>query len=80
MAEIIPLTIKNIGLALQLSRAEKWNQTKKDWEMMVKNPHNVCLAAEIDGKLIGTAAAVNYGAAAARARWPACPAAVFPTA
>lgn len=61
MAEIIPLTIKNIGFALQLSRTEKWNQTREDWELIVKNPQNVCLAAEIDGKLIGTATAVNYG-------------------
>ena len=60
MVTIRPLTINDIEQAIQLSLAERWNQTEKDWELLIKNPENVCLSANLDGKLIGTATAINY--------------------
>jgi GNAT superfamily N-acetyltransferase len=60
MADIRTLTIRDIGQAKKLSDAEKWNQTEKDWKLLISNPGNVCLAAESGGKIIGTATAINY--------------------
>lgn len=65
MVTIRPLTIKDIGEAIQLSHAERWNQTEKDWELLIQNPENVCLATELNGKLIGTSTAINYNNAIA---------------
>ena len=60
MIKIRPLTIEDIEQAIQLSHAERWNQTEKDWELLVKNSENVCLGAVLNGKLIGTSTAINY--------------------
>lgn len=54
------LTVQDIGEAKMLSDAESWNQTEKDWEFIIRNPGNLCLAAEIGGKLVGTATAMSY--------------------
>ncbi len=58
--EIKTLLLPDIGQAINLSNAEKWNQTKKDWELLIGNPLNVCLSAHNGGKIIGTATAINY--------------------
>ncbi|MCA1760609.1 MAG: GNAT family N-acetyltransferase, partial [Bacteroidales bacterium] len=60
MADLKTLTIQDIPLAWELSRAEGWNQTEKDWRILVENPGNVCLALEEEGKIVGTATAMNY--------------------
>lgn len=54
------MTLNDVEQALQLSKAENWNQTEKEWELLIGNPQNTCLAATVDGKLIGTATAINY--------------------
>jgi GNAT superfamily N-acetyltransferase len=50
----------DIGQAWRLSKAEGWNQTEKDWEFLIHHDDNVCLAADVDGKIVGTATAINY--------------------
>lgn len=50
----------DIKSAMELVRAERWNQTEKDWQRFIKNPLNVCKAAEIEGKIVGTATSFNY--------------------
>src|SRR5438067_11925052 len=45
---------------MRLSTAEGWNQTEKDWELLIENPDNICLLAEANGKVIGTSTAINY--------------------
>jgi GNAT superfamily N-acetyltransferase len=50
----------DIEQALRLSKAEGWNQTEKDWQLLIQNSENVCLAAETGGKIAGTATAINY--------------------
>lgn len=50
----------DIENAMELVRSEGWNQTEKDWLMFIENPLNVCRAAEINGKLVGTATSFNY--------------------
>ena len=55
-------TIKPVDIAdcKFLSEDEGWNQTEKDWKFIVNNPQNVCLLAEMEHKIIGTATAINY--------------------
>jgi GNAT superfamily N-acetyltransferase len=61
----LPVTLRiitgdDIPSAMRLSQAEKWNQTEKDWGLLVENPLNTCLLAESNKKVIGTATAINY--------------------
>lgn len=65
MTENLPIVIRTIQLkdianCKLLSDAEGWNQTEKDWKLLVDNPQNVCLLAETEHKIIGTATAMNY--------------------
>lgn len=55
-----PMELNDIGSAMKLSTAEGWNQTEKDWKLLVENPGNVCIVAECDNKVIGTTTAINY--------------------
>lgn len=43
-----------------LSAAEHWNQTETDWKRLINGPENVCLAAESENGIVGTATAMNY--------------------
>src|SRR6476620_1815601 len=49
----------DIEAGMKLSNAEGWNQTEKDWELLLAN-YNICLVAEYDNKVIGTTTAINY--------------------
>ena len=60
MIFIKKLTIQDIEQAIKLSNAEKWNQTEKDWGLLIRNPQNICLAAKDGENIIGTATAINY--------------------
>ncbi len=60
MDGIIPLTAKHISQAKKLSDAEGWNQTGKDWELLVTAPGNICLAYASGEKIIATATAMTY--------------------
>src|SRR6266487_5380214 len=55
-----PMELNDIENAMKLSNAEGWNQTEKDWKLLIENPQNTCLIAEIDSKVIGTTTAINY--------------------
>jgi GNAT superfamily N-acetyltransferase len=57
---IRPMQPGDIGNALLLSEAEGWNQTGKDWNRLTGDPRNICLVAEWDNTVIGTATAINY--------------------
>ena len=59
--QIRKLQSGDIPGAMELVLAEGWNQTEKDWDILIRNPHNVCLAAVMEKKIIGTATAMNYG-------------------
>jgi GNAT superfamily N-acetyltransferase len=50
----------DIEAGMKLSRAEGWNQTVKDWELLLANDENICLVAEYDNKVIGTTTGINY--------------------
>ena len=54
------MTVNDLEAALQLSMAEGWNQTINDWIFLHKNPDNLCIVAEKDGKIAGTATALSH--------------------
>ena len=65
MGNISPVILRSmhyndIEVVMHLKNEEGWNQTEKDWELLIKNPHNTCLVAEYKQKVIGTATAINY--------------------
>jgi ribosomal protein S18 acetylase RimI-like enzyme len=51
---------EDMDQALNLSVSEGWNQTEKDWKLLLGSKHNVCIVAEKDHRLAGTATAMNY--------------------
>jgi GNAT superfamily N-acetyltransferase len=54
------MTINDLDQALGLSIVEGWNQTEKDWRLLLENTENVCIVAEKDGRIIGTATALTH--------------------
>jgi len=60
LLKIRKLLTKDIDKAMELVWAESWNQTCNDWNMFIEGALNICLAAEICGKLVATATAINY--------------------
>jgi len=58
--QIRKLRSEDIESAMNLVLAEGWNQTEKDWQLLIRNPLNNCLAAEVDDKLVGTVTTINY--------------------
>ncbi len=54
------MELRDIGEAIKLSNTEGWNQTEKDWKLIIENPKNICLLAESGSKVIGTTTAINY--------------------
>lgn len=50
----------DIEKAINLVLSEGWNQTQEDWNLLIKGSENICLAAEVEGKLVATATAINY--------------------
>ncbi len=57
---IRPLISDDLNQALSLSSSEGWNQTEKDWRLLIDNPLNTCIAAVYENKIIGTATALNH--------------------
>jgi len=57
---IRPMQLSDIVHAIKLSNAEGWNQTEKDWKLLIQSPQNVCMLAECNKKIIGTTTAINY--------------------
>jgi GNAT superfamily N-acetyltransferase len=58
--KIRPMITNDLNQAISLSNSEGWNQTEKDWKLLLKNPINICIVAEYDNKVIGTATALNH--------------------
>jgi GNAT superfamily N-acetyltransferase len=54
------MTADDLSQALALSTAEGWNQTEKDWRLLLENPANICIVAEKDNKVAGTATALVH--------------------
>jgi GNAT superfamily N-acetyltransferase len=55
-----PIEEEDIDGCMKLSGDAGWNQTKKDWKLLIENSENTCILAEHDHKIIGTTTAINY--------------------
>lgn len=65
MNENLPIQLRTIhkedvANCKLLSDAERWNQTNTDWKLIINNSQSVCATDENNGKIIGTATAMNY--------------------
>jgi GNAT superfamily N-acetyltransferase len=54
------MTTADIAVGLGLSRAARWNQTERDWELFLRLSPDGCRVAVIDERVIGTVATVRY--------------------
>jgi GNAT superfamily N-acetyltransferase len=57
---IRPMKSSDLDQAFNLSLTEGWNQTLNDWRLLFENDENVCLVAEKDNRVAGTATALNH--------------------
>lgn len=55
------MTPADIGRGLELCRAAGWNQTERDWRFFIEQTRAGCLVEEVDGRVIGTSATLDYG-------------------
>lgn len=55
------MTLDDIGRGLELCRAAGWNQTERDWKFFVGQTRAGCLVDEVDGRVVGTSATLDYG-------------------
>ncbi|HTN08338.1 GNAT family N-acetyltransferase [Agriterribacter sp.] len=46
--------------AMKLSAAEGWNQTANDWNFLIADPRNICIAAVCEEDIIATTTAIHY--------------------
>jgi len=58
--KIRSMITNDLNQAISLSNSEGWNQTEKDWKLLLENPLNTCIVAEYNDKVIGTATALNH--------------------
>jgi predicted GNAT family N-acyltransferase len=58
--KIRPMILNDLDQAIGLSNTEGWNQTEKDWRLLLENPLNSCLVAEHHNRVAGTATALNH--------------------
>ena len=54
------MTPDDIPVGLELCRASRWNQVRRDWELFLKLSPTGCRVAVKDGRVIGTVATVRY--------------------
>jgi predicted GNAT family N-acyltransferase len=58
--KIRPMIMGDLDQAISLSNTEGWNQTEKDWRLLLENPLNTCIVAEYNNRVAGTATALNH--------------------
>ena len=51
---------RDLPAAYFLSKSEGWNQTVDDWTFLLDNPDNICIVAENDVMVAGTATALVH--------------------
>lgn len=54
------MLLNDLDQAIRLCGSEGWNQTDKDWNLFLENPQNICLVAEQNNIVAGTATAMCY--------------------
>jgi GNAT superfamily N-acetyltransferase len=56
-----PLTASDLAAAHELRKLAGWNQSERDWAGYLEFEPAGCLAAEVAGRVIGTATTITYG-------------------
>jgi predicted GNAT family N-acyltransferase len=59
--EIRLLRESDIAAAMDLKQFAGWNQTERDWHMLLQLEPNGCFAAVLDNRLVGTTTTTSYG-------------------
>ena len=54
------MTPADIAAGLKLSRAARWNQTEREWELFLRLSPEGCRVAVMDERVIGTVATASY--------------------
>ena len=54
------MTLDDIPAAMRLKDVEGWNQTLKDWDIMLGGRNHINYVAEKDDQIVGTVTAINY--------------------
>jgi predicted N-acetyltransferase YhbS len=54
------MTPADIAAGLELSRAARWNQTMREWELFLRLSPKGCRVAVIDERVVGTVATARY--------------------
>jgi len=54
------MTPADIAAGLELSRAARWNQTERDWELFLRLSPEGCRVAVMDERVVGTVATARY--------------------
>lgn len=56
------MTTADVAGGMALTEAAGWNQTERDWRLFLeRNPQGSCCAEGEDGRVMGTAATLDYG-------------------
>lgn len=45
---------------MKIKNAEGWNQTEKDWELLIQYKASINLVAVLDEQIVGCVTAINY--------------------
>ena len=61
MTEIRPLRPDDVREGLRFCRASGWNQREEDWRALLALNPDGFVAADSDGRLVGTGGAIRYG-------------------
>lgn len=51
----------DLDVGMRLKAIPNWNQTRADWEAFLQLEPEGCFVAEVDGKVVATATAIQYG-------------------
>ena len=57
---IRPMQEADIEEAMKIKEAEGWNQTEKDWRLMLAHDPGLCFVADINDRVVGTVTALNF--------------------
>ena len=57
---IRPMMEDDLHQAIGLSGSEGWNQTEREWRILLENRENRCIVAELNNKIAGTATAMIH--------------------
>ncbi|HYE04148.1 MAG TPA: GNAT family N-acetyltransferase [Planctomycetota bacterium] len=63
------MVARDVADGMRLKSAAGWNQTENDWNAFVRASPEGCFVAVRDGRVVGSAATIRYGAGAREVAW-----------